>query len=65
MYTAVTQETRLKRLKLARLLWKSMVIGVRGRVLVVNSLKNFKIEEINNNATKVKFRVSESIGMRA
>ena len=61
MYTAVTQETRLKRLKLARRLWKSMVIGVRGSVLVVNSLKNFKIEEINSNEEKVKFRVVRAL----
>lgn len=38
-----------------------MVIGVRGSVLVVNSLKNFKIEEINNNEEKVKFLVVRAL----
>lgn len=38
-----------------------MVIEVRGSVVVVNSVKNFKIEEINDNEEKVKFRVGSAL----
>lgn len=38
-----------------------MVIEVRGSVGVVNSVKNFKIEEINDNEEKVKFRVGRAL----